>query len=178
MMENLAQRVKESVRLADVLSLYHLQPDRAGFLHCPFHSGDRSPSLKVYLDQNTWHCFGCGKNGTVIDFVMQMERCSFTDAIKKLDSDFHIGLSDNKESYRSYRQRLSERRRRDNEQKERNNAIKTKIAHRRALWLKIKSSEISNHDQAQEAAELTSQIERLDYEIQQMGGEIDWKQQT
>ena len=178
MMENLAQRVKESVRLADVLSLYHLQPDRAGFLHCPFHSGDRSPSLKVYLDQNTWHCFGCGKSGTVIDFVMEMERCSFVDALKKLDADFHLGLSDSRESYRNYRKRLSERRRRDNEQNERNNAIKTKIAHRRALWLKIKSSEISSHEQAQEAAELTSQIERLDYEIQQMGGEIDWKQQT
>lgn len=82
MMENLAQRVRESVRLADVLALYHLQPNRAGFLHCPFHSGDRSPSLKVYPEQNTWHCFGCGKSGTVIDFVMEMERCSFVDALK------------------------------------------------------------------------------------------------
>ena len=98
MMENLAQRVRESVRLADVLALYHLQPNRAGFLHCPFHSGDRSPSLKIYPDQNTWHCFGCGKSGTVIDFVMEMERCSFLDALKKLDADFHLGLSDSKES--------------------------------------------------------------------------------
>ena len=77
MMENLAQRVRESVRLADVLALYHLQPNRAGFLHCPFHSGDRSPSLKVYPDQNTWHCFGCGKSGTVIDFVMWMHSKSW-----------------------------------------------------------------------------------------------------
>lgn len=175
MMENLAQRVKTSVQLADVLTLYHLQPDRAGFLHCPFHNGDRSPSLKVYPDQNTWYCFGCEKNGTVIDFVMQMEGCSFTDAIKKLDSDFHLGLSDNKESYRSYRQRLSERRRHDNEQKERNNAIKAKIAHRRALWLKIKSSEISNHDQAQQAASLIAEVDRLDYEIQKMGGVEHWR---
>lgn len=175
MMENLAQRVRESVRLADVLALYHLQPDRAGFLHCPFHSGDRSPSLKVYPEQNTWHCFGCGKSGTVIDFVMEMERCSFLDALKKLDADFHLGLSDSKESYRNYRQRLSERRRRDNEQKERNNTIKSKIAHRRALWLKIKSSEISNHDQAQQAASLIAEVDRLDYEIQKMGGVEHWR---
>lgn len=167
MMENLAQRVRESVRLADVLALYHLQPNRAGFLHCPFHSGDRSPSLKIYPDQNTWHCFGCGKSGTVIDFVMEMERCSFVDALKKLDADFHLGLSDSKESYRNYRKRLSERRRRDNEQKERNNAIKTKIAHRRALWLNLRELKVSNHEQAQQAAKLIGEIELLEEQIKQ-----------
>lgn len=178
MMEHLAQRVKESVRLADVLSLYHLQPDRAGFLHCPFHSGDRSPSLKVYLDQNTWHCFGCGKSGTVIDFVMEMERCSFVDALKKLDADFRLELSDSKESYRNYRQRLSQRRREEIERKIKKDALEIKIAQRRALWLKIKSFEVSSHEQAQQAAEMISRIERIDYEIQQMGGVESWKHQT
>lgn len=178
MMENLAQRVRESVRLADVLALYHLQPNRAGFLHCPFHSGDRSPSLKVYPDQNTWHCFGCGKSGTVIDFVMEMERCSFVDALKKLDADFRLELSDSKESYRNYRQRLSQRRREEIERKIKKDALEIKIAQRRALWLKIKSFEVSSHEQAQQAAEMISRIERIDYEIQQMGGVESWKHQT
>lgn len=178
MMENLAQRVRESVRLADVLALYHLQPNRAGFLHCPFHSGDRSPSLKVYLQQNTWHCFGCGKSGTVIDFVMEMERCSFVDALKKLDADFHLGLSDSKESYRNYRKRLSQRRREEIERKIKKDALEIKIAQRRALWLKIKSFEVSSHEQAQQASEMISRIERIDYEIQQMGGVESWKHQT
>ena len=167
MMEHLAQRVKESVRLADVLSLYHLQPDRAGFLHCPFHSGDRSPSLKVYPDQNTWHCFGCGKSGTVIDFVMEMERCSFVDALKKLDADFHLGLSDSRESYRNYRKRLSQRRREEIKRKSKKDALDIKIAHRRALWLKIKSFEVSSHEQAQQAAGMMGQIELLDEQISQ-----------
>ncbi len=175
MMENLAQRVRESVRLADVLALYHLQPNRAGFLHCPFHSGDRSPSLKVYLDQNTWHCFGCGKSGTVIDFVMEMERCSFVDALKKLDADFRLGLSDSRESYRNYRQRLSQRRREEIERKIKKDALEIKIAQRRALWLKIKSFEVSSHEQAQQAAEMISRIERIDYEIQKMGGVEHWR---
>ena len=178
MMENLAQRVRESVRLADVLALYHLQPNKAGFLHCPFHSGDRSPSLKIYPDQNTWHCFGCGKSGTVIDFVMEMERCSFLDALKKLDADFHLGLSDSKESYRNYRERLSQRRREEIERKIKKDALEIKIAQRRALWLKIKSFEVSSHEQAQQAAEMISRIEHLDYEIQQIGGEIGWKKET
>lgn len=178
MMEHLAQRVKESVRLSDVLALYHLQPNRAGFLHCPFHSGDRSPSLKIYPDQNTWHCFGCGKSGTVIDFVMEMERCSFVDALKKLDADFHLGLSDSKESYRNYRKRLSQRRREEIERKIKKDALEIKIAQRRALWLKIKSFEVSSHEQAQQASEMISRIERIDYEIQQMGGVESWKHQT
>ena len=151
MMENLAQRVKTSVQLADVLALYHLQPDRAGFLHCPFHNGDRSPSLKVYPDQNTWYCFGCGKS---------------------------LGLSDSKESYRNYRERLSEQRKKAKEQSVFKLELQSRIAQRRALWLKIKSSEIASHEQAQEAAELAAQIEHLDYEIQQMGGEIGWKKET
>lgn len=191
MMEHLAQRVKESVRLSDVLALYHLQPDRAGFLHCPFHSGDRSPSLKVYPEQNTWHCFGCGKSGTVIDFVMEMERCSFVDALKKLDADFHLGLSDSKESYREYRQRLSERQRKEKEQQSEKIALDTKIAHRRALWIALKGLKVVTHEQAQQAANMVGEIERLDEQIRQsegfrheqisrtqMGGVESWKHQT
>lgn len=175
MMENLAQRVRESVRLADVLALYHLQPNRAGFLHCPFHSGDRSPSLKVYPDQNTWHCFGCGKSGTVIDFVMEMERCSFVDALKKLDADFHLGLSDSKESYRNYRKRLSEQRKKAKEQSAFKLELQSRIAQRRALWLNLRKLKVSNHEQAQQAASLIAEVDRLDYEIQKMGGVEHWR---
>ncbi len=35
---------------------------------CPFHA-DSEPSLKVYPDDNHWHCYGCGKRGDVIDYV-------------------------------------------------------------------------------------------------------------
>lgn len=178
MMEHLAQRVKESVRLSDVLALYHLQPNRAGFLHCPFHSGDRSPSLKVYLQQNTWHCFGCGKSGTVIDFVMEMERCSFLDALKKLDADFRLELSDSKESYRNYRERLSEQRKKAKEQSALKLELQSRIAQRRALWLDLRKLKVSNHDQAQQAASLITEVDRLDYEIQKMGGVENWRQKT
>lgn len=178
MMEHLAQRVKESVRLSDVLALYHLQPNRAGFLHCPFHSGDRSPSLKVYLQQNTWHCFGCGKSGTVIDFVMEMERCSFLDALKKLDADFRLELSDSKESYRNYRERLSEQRKKAKEQSALKLELQSRIAQRRALWLNLRKLKVSNHEQAQQAASLITEVDRLDYEIQKMGGVENWRQKT
>lgn len=178
MMENIAQKVRERVTIGEVLTLYGLQANRAGFLHCPFHSGDRSPSLKVYPYQNTWHCFGCGKGGTVLDFVMEFERCSLLQAVKRLDRAFHLGLSDSKESYREYRQRLSERQRKEKEQQSTKSVLDTKIAHRRALWLTLKELEVVTHEKAQEFAEMSAQIERLDNEIQRIGGEIGWKKET
>lgn len=178
MMENIAQKVREQVNIEEVLTLYGLQANRAGFIHCPFHSGDRSPSLKIYPEQNTWHCFGCNKGGTVLDFVMEFERCSLLQAVKRLDRAFHLGLSDSKESYREYRQRLSERQRKEKEQQSEKIALNTKIAHKRALWLALKGIEVVTHEQAQEFAEMSAQIERLDDEIQRIGDETNWKQQT
>lgn len=114
---DLAQEIKDRVRISDVLALYHLEPGRAGFIHCPFHAGDRDASLKVYPEQNSWHCFGCGKGGSVIDFVMEMERCGFRQAAAKLDSDFRLGLIGQKQSLRELIQREQERDRRVFEQK-------------------------------------------------------------
>ena len=176
---DLARQIKEHLTARQVVELYGFHPDRGGYIQCPFHAGDNHGSLKVYDgDKSGWHCFGCGKSGTVIDFVMEMERCSFVDALKKLDADFHLGLSDSKESYRNYRKRLSQRRREEIERKIKKDALEIKIAQRRALWLKIKSFEVSSHEQAQQASEMISRIERIDYEIQQMGGVESWKHQT
>ena len=108
MMEQAARRAKDLVRLTDVLARYNLTPNRAGFLHCPFHSGDRDASLKIYPATDSWYCFGCGEGGDVIDFVAKMERCSFTDALKKLNTDFCLGLEE-KQSLRDARQRKQER---------------------------------------------------------------------
>ena len=37
--------IKEMYNMRDVLALYRLQPDRKGFIHCPFHRGDRDASM-------------------------------------------------------------------------------------------------------------------------------------
>ncbi len=168
---DLAQEIKDRVRISDVLALYHLEPGRAGFIHCPFHAGDRDASLKVYPEQNSWHCFGCGKGGSVIDFVMEMERCGFRQAAAKLDSDFHLGLIGQKQSLRELIQREQERDRRVFEQKSKQDSLKRKVLYRRAQWLKYKGMGITTHEQAQEKALLMAEIERLDDEIEQEGRE-------
>lgn len=164
---DLAQEIKDRVRISDVLALYHLEPGRAGFIHCPFHAGDWDASLKVYPEQNSWHCFGCGKGGSVIDFVMEMERCGFRQAAAKLDSDFRLGLIGQKQSLRELIQREQERDRRVFEQKSKQDSLKRKVLYRRAQWLKCKGMEATTHEQAQEKALITAEIERLDAEIEQ-----------
>lgn len=164
---DLAQEIKDRVHISDVLALYHLEAGRAGFIHCPFHAGDRDASLKVYPEQNSWHCFGCGKGGSVIDFVMEMENCGFRQAAAKLDSDFHLGLIGQKQSLRDVIQRERERDRRAFEQKAKQDSLKRKVLYRRAQWLKCKGMEATTHEQAQEKALITAEIERLDAEIEQ-----------
>lgn len=168
---DLAREIKDRVRISDVLALYHLEIGRAGFIHCPFHSGDRDASLKVYPEQNSWHCFGCGKGGSVIDFVMEMERCGFRQAAAKLDSDFRLGLIGQEQSLRDVIQRERERDRRVFEQKAKQDSLKRKTLYRRAQWLKCKGMEVITHEQAQEKALLLAEIERLDAEIEQEGRE-------
>jgi DNA primase len=46
---------------------------------CPLHE-DKHPSLVVYPEQQTWHCFQCGKGGDIIDFIQSVENCDFRQA--------------------------------------------------------------------------------------------------
>ena len=48
---------------------------------CPFHS-EKTPSFGVSADRGLYYCFGCGAGGDVFGFVMQIEGCSYPDAIK------------------------------------------------------------------------------------------------
>ena len=173
MMEQAARRVKELVRLTDVLARYNLTTNRSGFLHCPFHSGDRDASLKIYPATDSWYCFGCEEGGDVIDFVAKMERCGFAEALKRLNTDFCLGLEE-KQSLRNVRQRKQERVREVLRQKEQRDTMLGKIAYRRALWLSCKDSNITTHERAQQAAQILAKIDRLNEGIAEMGGEDRW----
>ena len=50
---------------------------------CPFHQ-ESTGSFTVYLDQNTWHCYGCSEGRDAIDFVMKRDSIKFIDAVKLL----------------------------------------------------------------------------------------------
>lgn len=50
---------------------------------CPFHS-EKTPSFIVSPERQSWKCFGCGKGGSVIDFVMESEHVDFVEALETL----------------------------------------------------------------------------------------------
>lgn len=89
---------------------YGLQPDRAGFIRCPFHKGDHTASLKLYPDGRGWHCFGCNRGGSVIDFAMQLFNLAFPQAVVRLNADFRLGLTAERPSPGARSKILAERR--------------------------------------------------------------------
>ncbi len=67
---------------------------------CPFHA-DGEPSLIVTPGKELWHCMGCGKGGSVIDFVMEQQGCTSGEAIKQLKEEEAGALPPNPRQDRS-----------------------------------------------------------------------------
>lgn len=86
-----AQIIKDTVSMDEILGLYGYTT-KGGFMPCPFHAGDRDPSLKVYKGSKGWHCFGCGLGGSVIDFVIHHDGSNFASAVKGINEALELGL--------------------------------------------------------------------------------------
>ena len=83
---NVFDTVKQSVTARQAAEMYGLKIRRNNMVSCPFHN-DRTPSMKV---DNRFHCFGCGADGDVIDFVSRIFGISSLEAAQKIASDFGI----------------------------------------------------------------------------------------
>ena len=71
--------------IADVVGSYVSLSPKGGSLWgcCPFHS-EKTPSFHVVPDRQIFKCFGCGKGGGVITFIMEIENLPFVDAVRML----------------------------------------------------------------------------------------------
>ena len=81
--ESFLQELADRNDIVDVVSSYVRLTKRSGanlFGLCPFHS-EKTPSFSVAPDKQIYHCFGCGKGGSVINFIMEIENLSFPDAV-------------------------------------------------------------------------------------------------
>ena len=77
---------------------------------CPFHN-EKTPSFSVNADLNLYYCFGCKAGGNVVQFIMEMERVSFQEAVKILAEKTHMTVPEMQEDpdferKRSERERL------------------------------------------------------------------------
>lgn len=107
---DIAQRVRELVPARDAAERYGFTPNRAGYICCPFHN-ERTPSLKLFPDGG-WKCFGCGKGGSAIDFMMELFDLDFRQAVVRLDMDFSLNLTGEKPAPAALEERRRERQRR------------------------------------------------------------------
>jgi len=81
--ENFIQELTERSDIVDVVGSYVSLGKRSGanlFGLCPFHN-ERTPSFAVNPAGQFYHCFGCGKGGGVINFIMEIENLSYPDAV-------------------------------------------------------------------------------------------------
>lgn len=60
---------------------------------CPFHN-EKTPSFYVSPTKNIYKCFGCGKGGNSVNFVMEHEQMSYTEALKYLANKYHIEIKE------------------------------------------------------------------------------------
>ena len=83
--QSFLQELLARVDVVDVVGRYvQLKKGGANFMGlCPFH-GEKSPSFSVSPSKQFYHCFGCGKNGNAISFLMEHTGMGFVEAVQDL----------------------------------------------------------------------------------------------
>lgn len=84
-----AARVEEIV--GDYVSLRKRGTNMMGL--CPFHD-EKTPSFTVSPAKGIYKCFGCGKGGNAVNFVMEMEQLSYYEALKQVAQKYHIHIEE------------------------------------------------------------------------------------
>jgi len=81
------QVIKEKVDIVSLVERYTtLRKAGKNFIGCcPLHN-DTHPSFTVYPEQQSWHCFGCGRGGDVFSLIMEIEHVDFLGAVAILGS--------------------------------------------------------------------------------------------
>ena len=103
--ESFITELAERNDIVDVVSGYVRLSKKSGsnlFGLCPFHS-EKTPSFSVSPDKQIYHCFGCGKGGGVINFIMEIENLSFPEAVEFLARRVGMELPEQADDHESRR---------------------------------------------------------------------------
>ena len=99
-------RILDAAQIVDVVGDFVTLKKR-GANHmacCPFHN-EKTPSFVVSPSKGIFKCFGCGKSGTAVGFIMEHENLSYTEALKYLAKKYHIEVVEKEESAEDIAQR-------------------------------------------------------------------------
>lgn len=84
-----AAKIEEVV--GDYVTLHRRGANLIGL--CPFHN-EKTGSFTVSPSKGIYKCFGCGKSGHAVGFIMDIEQCSYTEALKQLGQKYHIEIEE------------------------------------------------------------------------------------
>ena len=107
--------IQELINRTDVVEVVgrYVQLKKGGANYmglCPFH-GEKSPSFSVSPTKQFFHCFGCGKNGNAIGFLMEHGGMSFIEAVKDLAQSYGLQVPED-DADPAERQRAQQQRQR------------------------------------------------------------------
>lgn len=105
--KTIIDKIFDAAQIVDVISDFvTLKRRGANYTACcPFHN-EKTPSFSVSPTRGIYKCFGCGKAGNVVNFVMEHEQLSYVDALKYLGKKYDIEVADREESAQDVENRL------------------------------------------------------------------------
>ena len=88
-------RIMDAANIVEVVSEFvTLRRSGANYKGlCPFHN-EKTPSFIVTPSRNTCHCFGCGKGGNPVNFIMEHEQMTYPEALRWLANKYHIEIQE------------------------------------------------------------------------------------
>lgn len=88
-----SEKIKDAANIVDVVSEFvTLKKSGANYKGlCPFHN-EKTPSFYVSPARGTCHCFGCGKGGNSVSFIMEHEQLTYPEALRWLAKKYHIEI--------------------------------------------------------------------------------------
>ena len=86
-------KIMDAAQIVDVVSDFvTLKKRGVNYLGlCPFHN-EKTPSFTVSPAKGIFKCFGCGKGGNSVHFIMEHEQLSYADALRFLAKKYHIEI--------------------------------------------------------------------------------------
>lgn len=88
----MVETIKNSISILDVCNKYGIKLNRTNFASCPKHK-DRTPSMKIYPDNNSWHCFSCNSGGDIINLVQAIYNTDFKNTVAQINQDFGLDIN-------------------------------------------------------------------------------------
>ena len=93
--QNTIQQILSRIDVVEIVGSYvKLKKRGANYLGlCPFHN-EKTPSFTVSPSKEIYKCFGCGKSGNSISFLMELEKYSYVEALRWLANKYNVEIEE------------------------------------------------------------------------------------